>query len=167
MDKRLDAMDKRFDGIDKRLDRMDDSIGVLKGAHARNAALGNAALIAHDLGFSKTRILPQDELISLVQSRTVADIPRNERRSFLNADLIMEAVDQDGQVCYVAAEISFTVDERDTRRARRNAALLTRFTGKRADAVVAGMSKDQRIQGIIETGDVFWYQLEAEDVEVD
>ncbi|MYD60755.1 MAG: hypothetical protein F4W91_06915 [Gemmatimonadetes bacterium] len=81
--------------------------------------------------------------------------------------MIIEATDHDGQICYIATEISFTTDERDTRRAIRNAAFLTWFTGKLAYVVVAGMSKDERIQGIIESGDVFWYQLESEDLELE
>lgn len=139
-------------------------IGVvwLKNYHAKDIARREAALIAHDMGFSKARILSQEEIISLIP-RIALDIPKNERSSFFRADLIMEATDQDGQICYIATEISFTANEKDTRRAIRNAAFLTRFTGKRAYAVVAGMSKDERIQSIIELEDVFWYQLEAED----
>ena len=134
----------------------------LRNYHARDIAHREAALIAHDIGFSKARILLQEEIISLIP-RTTLDISKKERSSFFRADLIIEATDQDDQICYIVTEISYTADERDTRRAIRNAAFLTRFTGKRAYAVVAGMSKEERIQGIIESGDVFWYQLEAED----
>ena len=112
-------------------------------------------------------IVSRQKIISLIHPHNAADIPRNERRSFYSADLIMEAAGQDGETCYIAVEISFTANGRDTRRAIRNAAFLTRFTGKRAYAVVAGMYKDNRIQSTIESGDVFWFQLDAEDLEVE
>ena len=142
--------------------KIDIGLVWLRNYHARDIARREVALIAHDMGFSKARTLPEEEIISLIP-RTTLDISKKERSSFFRADLIIEATDQDDQICYIVTEISYTADERDTRRAIRNAAFLTRFTGKRAYAVVAGMSKEERIQGIIESGDVFWYQLEAED----
>ncbi len=47
--------------------------------------------------------------------------------------------------CYVAVEISYTVDERDTTRAIRNAEYITNFTETLCYAAVAGVSKDNRI----------------------
>ena len=167
MDKRFEAMDKRFEAMDKRMDRFENSLGVLKGGHARTAAIQNAAVIAYDLGFELVGILSQQKIISLVESQNPADIPKNERRSFYSADLIMEAAGRDGETCYLAVEISFTANGRDTRRAIRNAAFLTRFTGERAYPVVAGMYRDNRIQSTIESGEVFWFQLDAEDLEVE
>ena len=164
---RLDKIESRLDKIESRLDRLETSVGVLKGGHARTSAIRNAALIAHDMGFDLVGTLSQQKIISLIHPHDAADIPRNERRSFYSADLIMEAAGQDGETCYIAVEISFTANGRDTRRAIRNAAFLTRFTGKRAYAVVAGMYKDNRIQNTIESGDVFWFQLDAEDLEVE
>ena len=164
---RLERIENRQDKAENRLDRIDISLGVLKGGHARNAAVRNAALIAYDMGFELVGVLPQKKIISLVETQDAADIPKNERRSFYMADLIVEAAGQDGETCYIAVEISFTANGRDTRRAIRNAAFLTRFAGKRAYPVVAGMYKDNRIQSTIESGDVFWYQLDAEDLEVE
>lgn len=149
------------------MDRLKNSVDVLEEAYARTSAIRNAALIAHDMGFDLVGTLSRQKIISLIHPHDAADIPRNERRSFYSADLIMEAVGQDGETCYIAVEISFTANGRDTRRAIRNAAFLTRFTGKRAYAVVAGMYKDNRIQSTIESGDVFWFQLDAEDLEVE
>lgn len=167
MNKRLDKIEGRLDKGESRLDRLETSVGVLKGGHARTSAIRNAALIAHDMGFDLVGIVSQQKIISLIHPHDAADIPRNERRSFYSADLIMETAGQDGETCYIAVEISFTANGRDTRRALRNAAFLTRFTGKRAYAVVAGMYKDNRIQSTIESGDVFWFQLDAEDLEVE
>ena len=79
----------------------------------------------------------------------------------------MEATDETGKPCYIAVEISFTVNGRDTDRAIRNAVFLTKWTGRSARAVVAGFRRDNRIQSRIESGDVSWHQLDAEDLEVE
>ena len=167
IDDRLDGIDGRLDGHDKHLRRIDNSLGVLKGGHARSAALRDTALIADSLGFDLVRTMSQREIISLARSQNAGEIPKNELQSFVRADLIMEVVNGSEEVCYIAVEISFTVDERDTHRAIRNAKFLTQFTGKPAYAAVAGLDRDNRIQSSIEAGDVFWHQLDSEDLEVD
>ena len=173
-DGRLDGIDGRLDGIDGRLDehdkhlrRIDNSLGVLKGGHARGAALRDTALIADSMGFDLVRTMSQREIISLARSQNAQGISKNELQSFVRADLIMEVVNGSEEVCYIAVEISFTVDERDTDRAIRNAKFLMQFTGKLAYAAVAGLDKDNRIQSSIEAGDVFWHQLDSEDLKVD
>ena len=153
--------------INKHLRNIDNSLGVLKGGHARGAALRDTALIADSMGFDLVRTMSQREIISLARSQNAQEIPKNELQSFVRADLIMEVVNGSQEVCYIAVEISFTVDERDTRRAIRNAKFLTQFTGKSAYAAVAGLDRDNRIQSSIEAGDVFWHQLDSEDLEVD
>lgn len=167
IDGRLDGIDGRLDGHDKHLRRIDNSLGVLKGGHARGAALRDTALIADSMGFDLVRTMSQREIISLARSQNAQEISKNELQSFVRADLIMEVVNGSEEVCYIAVEISFTVDERDTDRAIRNAKFLTQFTGKPAYAAVAGLDKDNRIQSSIEAGDVFWHQLDSEDLEVD
>ena len=167
IDGRLDGIDGRLDGHDKHLRRIDNSLGVLKGGHARSAAIRDTALIADSMGVDLLRRVPQHEIISLARSQNVQEIPKNELQSFVRADLIMEVVNGSQEVCYIAVGISFTVDERDTHRAIRNAKFLTQFTGKPAYAAVAGLDRDNRIQSIIEAGDVFWHQLDSEDLKVD
>ena len=194
-DERLDGMDRRFDGIDGRLDGMDqrldkvehrldgvegrletvesglnalrNDVAPLKAAHARNAAVENATGIARGFGLRRIRTLTQDDLWDLTDSIHASDVPSNELESFRRADLIMEATDEAGESSYIAVEISFTVNGRDTDRAIRNAAFLTKWTGRQARAVVAGFRKDNRIQSRIESGDVSWHQLDAEDLEVE
>ena len=87
--------------------------------------------------------------------------------SFHRADLVMESTDAQGEVSYIAVEISFTVNGRDTTRAIRNAQLLRDFTGRNAYAAVAGLRKDDRIQGVLDSGDVFWYQMDTSELEAE
>ena len=144
-----------------------DDMAPLKGAHARNAALREADLIAEDMGFVMGRVLSQDNIRTLAHSRDTSDISKDELRSFRRADLIIEAVGPQGGICYIAVEVSFTVNGRDTTRAIRNAGFLTSFTGRPAYAAVAGARMDERVRGSIESGEVFWYPLGPQSLEVE
>ena len=181
MNERFDKVDQRFDKVDQRLDKVDqrfdkvesdisglrDDIAPLKGAHVRSAAVREAGLIAEDMGFALVRTLTSEQIRTLSQSVSTADIPAGDLRSFRRADLIMEVTDGEGDTCYVAVEISFTANGRDTTRAVRNAGFLSKFTGKRSLAAVAGLRRDDRIDEIIESGEVFWHQLDPSDLEAE
>ena len=173
-ERRFAAVDRRFDAVEHRLDTLEstvkglrDDMGILKGAHARAVAVEDAASIARGLGLRRTRTLTRDELWDLTEAADTTDIAPNTLRSFRQADLIMEATDRAGATCYIAVEISFTANGRDTRRAIRNAEFLTRFTGKPAYAAVAGLRQDNQIQLHIDSGAVFWHQLAPTDLEAD
>ena len=144
-----------------------DDMGILKGAHARNVALEDAPTIARAMGLRRLKTLSRDELWDLTDDADTTDIAPNTLRSFRRADLVMEATDRAGAPCYIAVEISFTANGRDTSRAVRNAEFLTRFTGKPAHAAIAGVHRDDRIRSSVESGAVFWYQLEPADLEAD
>ena len=153
--------------LEAKTDRMLDDLGYLKGAHARNAAVREASAIARDLGLRRTKTLTPDDLWALTDRADTTGIDSGDLRSFAKADLIMEAVDPSGETCYVAVEISYTANGRDTNRATRNAEFLTRFTGRSARPVVSGLKQDDRIRDSIDSGAVFWYQLDPEVMEVD
>ena len=86
-------------------------------------------------------------------------LPRDVGRSFRNADLVIEATDGTG-TRYIAMEVSFTADRRDCDRAIRNAGLITRFTGKPAQAAVASVRNDREAAEAVESGAVYWHELE-------
>ena len=155
------------DTLKVRTKSIQDDIGTLKGAHARDAAIREASLIAEDLGLQRTKTLTYDDLGALVARADTSGIPTNELRSFRRADLIIEATDPNGATCYITVEISFTVNGRDTRRVFRNAEFLTRFTGKRTYPIVAGLRRDKRIEDLIASGEVFWYQLDPQVLEAE
>ena len=167
VDRRFDAVEHRLDTLESTVKGLRDDMGILKGAHARAVAVEDAASIARGLGLRRTRTLTRDELWDLTEAADTTDIAPNTLRSFRQADLIMEATDRAGATCYIAVEISFTANGRDTRRAIRNAEFLTRFTGKPAYAAVAGLRQDNQIQLHIDSGAVFWHQLAPTDLEAD
>ena len=165
VDKRFDKVDQRFDKVEGSVNALRDDIAPLKGAHVWNAAVREASLIAGDMGFTLVQTLSPEQIGTLIESQATTDIPDSDLRSFRRADLIMEVTDGDDVTCYVAVEISFTANGRDTTRAVRNAEFLTRFTGKRSRPAIAGLRRDDRIEESIESGEVFWYQLDRSDLE--
>lgn len=159
-ERRFEAVDRRFEAIDRRFEQLLIDIAPIKAAHARHAALREADLIAEENGLTFIRLVDGMQLAELARSDAAAGIAANELRSFRRADLIAECRAGTGETCYLAAEISFTANGRDTTRAIRNAALLTRVTGRPARAVVAGLRYDERIRGRLQAGEVAWYQLD-------
>ena len=166
-DERMDRMEEHLGGVEGRLDRLTDDVGLLRGAHARSTALQQADMIAEDMGLTLVRLLSHSDLRALIPSQGAADIPASHLRSFRLADLVMETTDPEGETIFVAVEISFTVNGRDTTRALRNAGFLTRFTGRPARAAVAGARLDERIRDHIESEGMLWYELGPESMEVD
>ena len=169
--RRFDVIEARFDAVDARLDRhnvmlkgITDDLGQLNGSHDRISAAEDAAFIAQDLGLQRTKTLSREDLLELIDPADTADIPVSDLRSFRAADLIMEARTADGEICYVAVEISYTANGSDTQRAILNAVFLTRFNGRRSFAVVCGLNQDDRIQDSFESGEVFWHQLTPEQL---
>ena len=148
-------IDARLDRMDARLDRMEGDFGTLKGDFARNRTIQDAGNIAHDMGLEFLRTLSSDEL----REMTGNTLPRDEGRSFRNADLVIEATDGTG-TRYIAMEISFTADLRDCNRAVRNAGLITRFTGKPAQPAIASVRNDRDAAAALESENVYWHQLE-------
>ena len=139
----------------------------VKNSIARDVAIDEASTIARDLGLRRTKTLTLDDLWELTDRADTTAIDRADLRSFRRADLIMEATDDAGESCYVAVEISYIANGRDTTRALRNADFLTRFTGRNAYAVVSGLRRDDRITDSIDAGAVFWYQLDPEVMDVE
>lgn len=142
--------------------------------YAEATAIKTAASIVFRLGFAKglrlrrNRNLTQDELIDILYSNNgLGDIPSEDVYRFIETDLVIEARDDDGEICYIAVETSQTCDERDTDRAIAHAELLERFTGKRAYPAVAGLRQDDRILEITGSGEVFWYAMKSDELRPD
>ena len=118
-------------------------------------------------GLEFVGILEPQDLGAMVRSSDTHDISDGDLDSFRDADMVLRAKGPDGSACYVAVEASYTVNGRDTRRAIRNAQFMTRFTGLRAYAVVAGLRRDDRIGDAVDSGTVAWFKLRSRVLEVD
>ncbi len=147
--------------------RLEIVVGDLKGAFAIRVAVDEADEIAEAMGMRFIRVLDRAELRKLTESAAGRELPANDRRSFRRADLVIEAETSDGQPGYIAVEVSYTADARDTHRAVRNAGYLSRFTGQPAYAAVAASRRDNRVDHIFEQGQAFWYELEPDSLQAD
>ena len=130
-------------------------MSALKGDFARNRTIQDAQGIASDMGLEFVRTLSARDLSDMAGDT----LPRNIGRSFRNADLVIEATDGT-DTRYIAMEVSFTADRRDCNRAIRNASLITRFTGKPAQATLARVRNDRAAAEAVESGAVYWHPLE-------
>ena len=126
--------------------RMENSIGELRGNTARQVVSTHFIEIAEGMGFQCKGILMRADLVQMLTHSERDDIPHGDRQSFFRADLVVEATDSDDAMHYIAVEASYTADQRDTSRAQRNAALLTRFTGHPAHAAIASVRNVHEIQ---------------------
>ena len=146
------------EGFARRLGRIEGDIGNLRGDYAMNAAERNGSAIAAELGLEYVRAVPTEDLVRMSRG-AIGRIPTNQLRSFWNADLIMEA--SDGEYThYIAVEASYKADKRDSDRAQRNAQFLTEFTGQTARAAIVSIRNDHYVNSQVESGSVYWFQLE-------
>ena len=153
--------------MERRFNRNADDMTWLKDAVMSIIAERQSMLIAEDLGLEYEKQLTKLEVRDLVRNQDTTGIAPGDLRSFRRADMIIEATDAAGQLNYIAVEVSFTADRRDTDRPIRNAGYLTRFTGQPAHAVVASVRTDNRIHDIIESGQIYWYQLYAKSASIE
>ena len=152
---------------DRQLNQLRADIGPIKAAHAANSARAEADMMAEKQGLTFLAFVERQELWAMVPASDKRKLSEKELLSFRYADIVIRAAEPDGTECYVAVEVSYTANGRDTRRAQRNAQLLTRFTGRRADPVVASLRIDDRIRTAVDSGEVAWYQLLPQTFEVE
>ena len=166
-DRQFAEVNRRLDGNDRSIRRLEDNVAILKGAHARNVAQRDYGWMTRSMGLRPLRLLPVDEVDELALKLRETGVSRSDLESFRKADMIIEAADAGGETVYIAVEVSFTVDERDTGRAMRNARYLTRVTGKPARAAVIGSTLDDRIRALIASGEVYWHPFSDKDMQAD
>ncbi len=164
--KRFDAFEtsvnERFDQVHARFDRIEGDISESKGGHARTQIILKPDIVALELDLEYIRTLSATELNRMALNAN-GSISRDQRRSFWNADLVIET-NGNTDTHYLAVEISYTADQRDINRARRNAEYLRSFTGQNATAVVASVRNDHDAQQAIDYGEVTWYPIERRDL---
>ncbi|MXX53504.1 MAG: hypothetical protein F4Z35_06125 [Dehalococcoidia bacterium] len=146
--------------------KLRDDFKPILAAHATRETIREAPFIADDMGCKLEGILKVQDLMALSEGKDLSGLSRDDLRSFHRADLVMRVSDQRGVESYIAVEISYTVSERDTTRAIRNAEYLERFTGRPARAAVVGLRRDRKIEDI-EPDEVFWYELPESILEVE
>ena len=157
-------MTSRMTNVETRLTRIEGDFGTTKGYYARNIAANDAAGIADDMGMTFLRTLSTDNLREMIQGHPMEI---QTRRSFRNADLVMEAATPGGETRFIAVEVSYTADRRDSDRAMRNASILNEITGKTATPVVASVRNTREVQELMESKTLYWHPLEDRTPEVE
>ena len=150
--------------VERRLQRITDDLGDLKGHVAGRIAREMADDIAERLGFELVEALNGQDLRRMLRQNSPSDIDPGTRRSFYQADLVGRVLDRDGNDLFIAAEASYTADQRDSDRAVRNAEFLTRFTGIAAVAVVASRQNDRAVQELVDNGGLLWFEFSQRDL---
>ena len=145
----------RTTNFEERVGRVEGDTSTLKGDFARSQTIQDAQGIASDIGLEFVQTLSTRDLTDMAGDA----LPRDIGRSFRNADLVIEATDGT-DTRYIAMEISFTADRRDSDRAIRNAGLITQFTGKPAQAAIGSVRNDREVAEAVESGAVYWHPLE-------
>ena len=153
--------------LEVRQDRMQDDLGWIKGRIVYDIVRNDAGLISREMGFELEKILVRADLMELTRGQDTSDLLRGTLQSFHRADLVMQVADEEGGQQYIAVEASFTVNGRDSRRALRNAELLTRFTGLPASGAVAGVRYDWELKDQIGFEQLYWYEIPSEDLEAE
>ena len=146
--------------VDSRFDRIERDLSHFKNRFSESQVAEEAFSIAMAMGFTLVRVLSNSDLVQMCQHPAARPLAQNDLVSFTRADLVLEVSDEEGSRQFIAVEISYTADLRDTDRAQRNADYVTRFTGQPAHAAVASARNDHDIQGLIDRGTIWWYPLE-------
>ena len=146
--------------VDSRFDRMERDLSHFKNRFSESQVADEAFTIAMAMGSSLVRVLSNSELVQMTQHPAAQKLAQNDLISFTRADLVLEVADEEGTRQFIAIEISYTADQRDTDRARRNADYITQLTGQPAYPAVASARNDNNIQGLIDDGAIWWYPLE-------
>ena len=141
------------------MDRIAHDIGQLRGWFARLNAADFAPVIAYEMGMTWVKNLGRGELVRMANDGIRDGLSRDSLRSFINADVIIEATQADGSTCYITVEASYTADHRDADRALRNVGYITRFTGLPAYPCVVSVRNDRELGPDILQGNVFWYPI--------
>ncbi len=161
-----DSMAQDMDAIKTRQDSMADDIGQVKGGYARAEVIREAGVIAFDLGLGYVRNVEKLELAALAQKHSNSGIATADLRSFRAADLVVMGING-SEIVYLAVEISFTADHRDSDRAIRNAVMLEQFTGSPARAVVASVKNDDHVSQLIDQGLIHWHPIDQRSLDPD
>ena len=151
--------------VSARLDRFDDDISLLRAHYAQTRVRESAEAIAMEMGLYYVRTLTEPDLIRIYQKAN-GDLPRGQRISFQNADLVVETLDGDATV-YITGEISYTADYRDSDRVLRNARLLKEYTGNDAIPTVLSVRNDRHVQSLVEAGEVTWHEIDRKKLGIE
>lgn len=157
--------------------RQHDDLQNFRGQFAENTARRKAPSITMAVGSAigkrliNKRVLTQADLSAFTQNADASRIPYNHIISFQEADLIIEAYNQQNRddTCFIVVEASYTCAQDDADRARRHAAILRSFTGKPVYPVVSGVRIHDALKDNVNGGGedaILWHKIDEEELDV-
>ena len=141
-----------------RFDRMEGDNSRLKEAYTIREMAEAAEFIPHDMGWQYVGNMTRSELGRIALAMAGGKPLSDDLRSFRGADLVIVARDGE-ETKYLAVEVSYTADQRDTRRAIRNARILAEQTGCASVPVIASARNSFEVQEEVDAGQVYWHQI--------
>ena len=135
--------------IDARLDRIEGDTGALKGDFARTRTVRDAAGIASDMGLQFVRTLSSE---GTERHGEETPCPGTLGRSFRNADLVIEATDRNRHPLHSNGGLLHGGPAGTATGPSGTPGLITRFTGKPAQAAVASVRNDREATEAVESG---------------
>jgi len=141
-----------------RFDRMEGDISYWKRDYSERRVLDRSEAIPLGLGLKFVRIVPFRELTEMALEAAKGEALTADLKSFMDADLVIMADDK-GETKYLDVEISYTAAPRDTRRAMRNARVLTEQTGCPSIPVIASSRNTREVQYEVDSGQIHWHYI--------
>lgn len=149
----------QFTEMRQELTEVKNDVGMLKGLSAFAPTERRYGLIALELGLEPEDLLTPTEIARLSMNDAARDIDQSALQSFRDSDLIVSARASDGELCYIAVEVSYTVGHSDIDRAIAHAELITRLAGAPAFAVVSGVRAAAVAETRLDSDAVHWHRL--------
>ena len=145
-----------------RFDRMEGDISNWKRDYSERRVVARSEAIPLGMGMKFVRNVPFGELTEMALGAANGEALTPDLKSFMDADLVIMA-DDNGETKCLAVEISYTAAPRDTRRAMRNARVLTEQIGCPSIPVIASVRNTREVQEEVDAGQVYWHQLPDRD----
>lgn len=118
------------------MNRMEGDMSDIKARMAAFQSEKTSFVIASDLDLESPIVpVPAADLMEIARQ---LGLDRATRNSFIRADLVFTAQTENRETIYCAVEISWTIQQYDLDRARRNAGLLQQARNRPARAIVYG-----------------------------
>ena len=156
----VSRLDGRVSTLEGSVSRLDRRVGDLSGMVAMLLIERYYGIIAIEMDLDPVRMLDPAEIFRMSRSEILKrKYDEDARKSFGQCDLMIEATGPNEEECYIAVQVSYTVDHRDIQRAIDHAEMMTYATGKPAYAVVAGVERSGVTESRLESGSIHWHRL--------
>ena len=144
---------------DTELTELKNDLWVLKQWAIFAPAERRYGLIALEMGLEPEDLLTPVEIARLCATGAERGLDQPAVQSFIDSDLIIEARASDGQLNYIAVEVSYTVGHSDIDRAIAHAEIINLLTGAPAFAAVSGAQAAPVARTRLDSDAIHWYQL--------